>query len=128
MREMILPLTSVIATEAASTDATAAVHGRLYAIEYRPNDIDTNADLTVTCVGYSGAEITLLVKANAGTSDCWFYPRDIMHAVSNAAALTATSGGDRTQPLMQGIVKAAIASSGAVTVRTGTVVIYWEPL
>ena len=128
MKKLILPLTSTIATEIASTDATEAVHGSLYAIEYRPNDIDTNADLTVICTGYEGSANTLLVKANAGTSNLWFYPRESVHAVANGAALARDNGGDGTCPLVHGIINASIAESGGTTVRTGTVIIYWEPL
>jgi hypothetical protein len=84
--------------------------------------------LTVICTGYAAAANTLLVKANAGTSDAWFYPRELEHAVADGAALTGTSGGDRTSPIVHGIVNAAIAQAGATTIRTGTVVIYWEPL
>lgn len=128
MKELILPLTSVVATQAASTDATEAIHGTIYAVEYRPGTMDTNADLTIICTGHAASANTLLVKANAGTSAVWYYPRELMHAVADGAALTGTSGGDRTCPLAHGIVNAAIASAGATTVRTGTVVIYWEPL
>jgi len=128
MKELIIPFESVILTEAAAADATESVVGRLYCIEYRPNDVDTNADLTVTCVGAGAVSKTLLVKANAGTSDCWFYPRDIEHAVSNGAALTATAGGDRECPILQGVVHVAVAACGATTIRYGTIIIYWEPL
>jgi len=128
MKEIILPLTSVVATQAASTTAPSAIHGTLYAIEYRPGTMDTLADLTVTCVGYAGASRTLLVKANAGTSDLWFYPRDLVQAVANGADLTGDNGGDRDCPIVQGLVTAAIAQAGATTVRTGTAIIYWEPI
>ena len=127
MKELILPLTSVVATQTATTSATEAVLGTLYAVEYRPNDIDTNADIALTCEGLDGSK-PLLTLANAGTSNIWLYPRDLVHAVSNAAALTGTAGGDRVQPIMQGIPKAVVTSCGTVTVRTGTIIIYWEPL
>jgi hypothetical protein len=128
MKELILPLTTVIATQAATTDATEAVLGKLYAIEYRPNTIDTNAHLTVTCLGVDGVSKALLFKEHPGTSNLWFYPREAMQAVLNGADLTATSGGDCAQPILEGIPRAVIASGGATTVRTGTVIIYWEML
>jgi hypothetical protein len=128
MKELIIPFSSVILTEAAAADATESVIGRLYAIEYRPNDVDTDADLTVTCVGAGAVSKPLLTLANAGTSNVWLYPRDVEQAVSNGADLTATSGGDRECPLLQGVVHVAVASCGGTTIRTGTVIIYWEQL
>jgi len=128
VNELILPLTTVVATQAATTDATEAVVGTVYAIEYRPGTIATGATLTVTCIGLDGAEKPLLTKASAGTADSWYYPRDLVHAVADAVALTGTAGGDRACPILQGKIRAVIASGGTVTVRTGTVVIYWEPL
>ena len=121
MRRMRLAL-ATNGSGAASTSGERSVVGRLFAIEYQPNDIDTGATLTVTCEGVGSKP--LLTKANAGTAVAWFYPRDLVHAVADGAALTGTSGGDRALPLLSGLPKAVIASGGAT--NTGAVLLYFE--
>jgi len=96
---------------AATVTAPTAITGRLFAIEYRPGTIATGATITVTCEGL--ASKPLLTKANAGTADSWYYPRDIVHAVADGAALTGTSGGDRERPLLDGRPQVVVASGGA---------------
>jgi hypothetical protein len=126
MNKIILPITSVVATQEATTNAPMAVLGRLYAIEYRPNNIATGADLTITCIGSDDTIKPLLTVANAGTNNVWFYPRDLQQAVANGADLDGSSGGDRCEPILQGVVRAHVDQAGATTVRTGTIIIYWE--
>lgn len=124
MKEIFLTLKTGASDGAASTDATMAVLGKLYAIEYQPGTIDTGATLTVTCKGPNGSSKALLTKASAGTSNVWFYPRDLVNAVADGAALTGTAGGDRACPILQGVVNAAIAS-GANS-KTGYCIVYYE--
>jgi len=100
-----------------------AVFGELVAIKYVPGTIETGATLTVTCQS-NGDTKPLLTQANAGTSTIWKYPRDLVHAVLDGAALTGTSGGDREKPLLDGYPKAVIAS-GANS-KTGSVILYYE--
>lgn len=108
---------------AGASDEQQTILGELYAIKYIPTSIDTGATVTVTCEG-DGFSKPLLTKATAGTSTLLFYPRDLVHAVSDGAALTGTSGGDRVEPLLAGKIKVVIASGGSV--KTGSVVIYYE--
>lgn len=106
---------------AATVNGERSIFGRLYAIEYRPGTIDTGATVTITCEGASSK--ALLTKANAGTDNTFYYPRDIVHAVADGAALTGTSGGDRDLPILNGTPKVVVAS-GAAT-KTGYVTIYY---
>lgn len=124
MKDIVLKLTTGASDGAASTNATEAVCGKLYAIEYQPGTIDAGATLTVTCKGPNGSSKPLLTKASAGTSNVWFYPRDLVNAVADGAALTGTAGGDRACPILQGVVNAAIAS-GANS-KTGYCILYYE--
>ncbi len=96
--------------------------GKLYAIEYQPGDIATGATLTVTCVGVGTKP--LLTKASAGTAIVWFYPRDLVNAVADGAALTGTAGGDRTCPILSGVITVTVASGGNAT--SGKVIAYYE--
>lgn len=121
MRSINLTLNTGAADGAASTTGERKIFGRLYAIEYRPGTIDTGATLTITCEGRGSKP--LLTKASAGTANSWYYPRDLVHAVADAAALTGTSGGDRDLPILDGAPKAVIAS-GANS-KTGNVVLYY---
>lgn len=106
---------------AATVNAEQSVLGRLFAIEYRPGTIETGATVTVTCEG--SASKPLLTKANAGTADSWYYPRDLVHAVTDGAALTGTSGGDRELPILDGIPRVVVASGGAT--KTGAATLYY---
>jgi hypothetical protein len=124
MREIFLRLATGASDGAASTSATTGVLGKLYAIEYQPGTIDTGATLTVTCVGPNGSSKPLLTKATAGTSNSWYYPRDIPHAVADGAVLTASAGGDRVMPVLQGRPLAVIASGG--NSKVGYCVLYYE--
>jgi len=99
-----------------------AVAARLYAIEYLPGTTDTGATVTITCEGDRSKP--LLTLATAGTSNLLLYPRDLVHAVANGAALTGTAGGDRTCPLMYGKPKVVISAGG--NVASGSVVMYYE--
>jgi hypothetical protein len=78
----------------------------------------------VTCVAGDGSVKPLLTQANAGTAVLWKYPRDLVHAVADGAALTGTSGGDRTEPLLDGQIKIVVASGGNGGI--GSVTVYYE--
>lgn len=120
----LVPIEFAITTSsggAATVNAERSVLGRLFCIEYRPGTIATGATLTVTCEG--AASKPLLTKANAGTADSWYYPRDLVHAVTDGAALTGTSGGDRELPVMNGTPRVVIASGGAT--KTGAATLYY---
>jgi len=105
-----------------TTGATQPANGKLYAIEYRPGDIDTGATIAVTCE--SDVSKPILTKASAGTSNTWFYPRDIMNAVADGAALTGTAGGDRALPIFSGRPKVVVTSGGDT--KTGSIVFHYE--
>ena len=124
MKELFLKLSTGAADGAASSTAPTAILGKLYAIEYQPGTIATGATLTVICTGANGAAKPLLTKASAGTSNVWYYPRDLVNAVADGAELTGTSGGDRACPVLSGLVNAAIASGG--NSKVGYIEIYYE--
>jgi len=74
---MIESVSATITTDS-SGDATvymgSRLRGRVHAIKYAPGTLDTGADLTITG---DTTGVPILVKANAGTSTVWFYPRVI---------------------------------------------------
>ena len=107
---------------AATVNDTSAILGELYAIEYRPGTIATGATITVTCEGQGSKP--LLTKASAGTSDSWYYPRDLVHGVADGAALVGTDGGDRCKPVLSGRIRVVVASGGSGGI--GTVEIYYK--
>lgn len=121
MRKIILT-----ATTDASGDATvnhvSNVMGKLYAILYKPGTIATGATITVTSQGVFAKP--LLTKSSAGTADTLYYPRDIPHAVADGAALTATAGGDRVMPLLNGVPRFVVSGGGNGGV--GSVILYYE--
>ena len=89
---------------------------------YLPGSTDTGATVTVTCEGPFTKP--LLTKASAGTANTLYYPRDLVHAVADGAALTGTAGGDRTAPLVDGKAKVVIASGG--NAKSGSLIVYYE--
>lgn len=127
MRKQTLSFTTDTAGAATSGHGTDGVQtsilGKLYAIKYVPGTTDTGATVTVTCEG-NGFSKPLLTKSSAGTSNVLFYPRDLVNAVADGAALTGTAGGDRTLPLLDGALKVVIASGGSV--KIGSVEVYYE--
>ncbi len=112
-------------TTAADGSASArgqVAYGKLYAIEYQPGTTDNGATIVVACVGVGTKP--LLTKATAGTAVAWFYPRDLVNAVADGAALTGTAGGDRTCPILSGVITVTVASGGDA--KSGKVIAYYE--
>ena len=105
----------------ATVQGTQAIYGALYAVEYRPGDTATGATVTLTCVG--DATKALLTKANAGTANVFFYPRDLLQGL-DGSDLTGSAGGDRGLPLLAGRPKVVIASGG--NAKSGSIVLYYE--
>lgn len=128
MKRQLFPITTAADGSAtvgqSTTTAKPAIIGELCAVKYMPGTIDTGATVTITCVAGNGSAKPLLTKATAGTADLWFYPRDLMHAVADGAALTGAAGGDRTEPLLDGQIKIVVAAGGNGGV--GSVTIYYE--
>lgn len=121
MRHVSIPFTTA-SNGAITADANVNILGKLYAILYKPGTTDTGATVTVTTQGIFAKP--LLTKANAGTSDTLYYPRDLVHGVADGAALTGTAGGDRCLPLVNGAPRVVIASGGDT--KSGSVILYYE--
>jgi len=127
MKKVLIGVTTGASSGAGNTDS-GDIFGKLYSILYIPGNIATGATITITCKnGAPGATPftqTLLVKASAGTANVMFYPRELVNATADGAALTGTSGGDRACPLVAGRINFAVASGD--NSKTGYVVIYYE--
>lgn len=108
------------ADQTGSGTGDRTVHGLLYAVQLIDGDFADGVDVTLTFV--SEATTTALVKADFNT-DSMYYPRDLVHASSDGAALTGTSGGDRCLPIMYGLPTVAIAQGGAT--KTGGVILHF---
>lgn len=124
MKQVILKLSTHVSAGTASTTGECAILGELKKISYVPGTIDNGATLVVTCVGFQGASQALLTKATAGTANVDFYPRELVNAVADGAALTGTAGGDRTCPIVSGVPLATISSGG--NSKVGYVVLFYE--
>jgi hypothetical protein len=121
MRKVLINITTDASGDA-TVNHVSTILGKLYSILYKPGTIATGATVTVTCQGVFAKP--LLTKASAGTTDTMYYPRDIPHAVADGAALTATAGGDRVMPLMNGVPRVVVASGGNGGV--GSLILYYE--
>ena len=121
MKEMILPI-ECSSGGACTISGTEAIIGKLYAVEYQFGNMDATADLTLTCEGVAAKP--LLTLTDQAAANAWLYPRDLVHAVTNGAALTGTAGGDRCLPLLAGIPKLIVAQGG--TSKIGRLILYYE--
>lgn len=70
---------------AATVYLGSAISGKVIAIKYEPGTLDTGADLTITG---ATSGVPILTKADAGTSDVWYYPRALINEVPDGSAGT----------------------------------------
>ena len=100
------------------------IFGVLETVAIVDGDLADNFDITLTYVNSGIGTITLFAKANS-TADAMFYPRELVNATADGAALTGTAGGDRTKPVIAGYVTSTLADGGDT--KTGSVILYvWE--
>ena len=83
------------------------LNGFLVALKYTPGTLATGADLTIT--GESSG-IPIMVKADAGTSVVFYYPRALNNAVADGAA---GSTGAEFIPIKSERIKVVIAQGGS---------------
>lgn len=96
------------------------VYGRLVGVGFKPGDLDTGADLTVTDK-QTGA--TIFSLGNAGTSARWIRPRDI--GVTKAGvADTPGAGYDVLDIYVAGTLQLAVAQGG--NVKTGELFLVFD--
>jgi len=69
----------------ATVYAGQKINGRVHAILYQPGTIETGGDLTITG---ETTGVPILVKANAGTSNVWYYPRVVPNKNTDGEAFT----------------------------------------
>lgn len=81
-------------------------NGFLVALKYTPGTLDTGADLTITG---EDSGIPILTKANAGTSNVFYYPRALLNAVADGSAATS---GTEFIPIKDERIKVVIAQGG----------------
>lgn len=98
-----------------STTYGPAIFGKLYAVKLQSVAFDTAGQVVITAEA-DGDSKPLLTASITGTAAAWFYPRDLVHAVANGAALTGTSGGDRAMPIVEGRLKFVVSAGGASSV------------
>jgi len=116
-------LSGITGTDGALTAVGDArtVLGRLYAVKWDIGTFASGVDFTLYAVG-GVDDTTLLTVANAN-ADAIYFPRAIVHAMADGAALTGTSGGDRDLPLVDGYFKLVVASGGDT--KMGGAIIYY---
>lgn len=119
---MLLFKYSAAITTDASGDATvylgSVIRGRVHAIKYAPGTLDTGADLTITG---ETTGVPILVKANAGTSTVWYYPRVIPNKNTDGSAFTDVA--EKIQ-LLEERIKVVVAQGG--NALTGAITVYVE--
>jgi len=82
------------------------LNGFLVCLKYTPGTIATGADLTIT--GETSG-IPIMTKADAGTSNVFYYPRALLNAVADGAA---GSSGSEFIPIKDERIKVVIAQGG----------------
>jgi len=106
------------AAGAATVYFGSSIRGRIVCIKYTPGTIETGATLTFT--GATTA-VPILTKANAGTSEVWYFPQAEAVKVADGAAITDGQA-DVWVYLEQ--VKLVVASGGAT--KTGTAEVWTD--
>lgn len=81
-------------------------NGSLILLKYTPGTIATGATLTIT--GETSA-IPIMVKANAGTSTVFYYPRAFPNAAADGAAGTVAT---ELIPIKDERIKVVVAAGG----------------
>ena len=108
---------------AVTVSGSRSVLGRIYAVKWIDGDLADGVDFVLTAVG-GVVDTTILTVADAN-SDAMYYPRALVNAQADGAALTGTSGGDRDLPVIDGTLTLAITSGGD-TKTGGCIVYYYE--
>ena len=92
------------------------IFGRIVAIKYAPGTIATGATLTFT--GETSGQ-PIMTKANAGTSDVWYYPHAPANKMADGSASSLT---EVPLCLFDEQLKLVVASGGAT--KTGAITLY----
>lgn len=92
---MFSSVKATLTTNASGVASATLTHGNnrnpngfISAIRYDPGTLDTGADLVITG---ANSGIPILTKSNAGTSEVWYYPRELANAVADGAENTVSS-------------------------------------
>lgn len=116
---MIIETSVDIATDG-SGDATVylgtRLRGRVHAIRYTPDTLDTGADLTLTG---ETTGVPILVQANAGTSVLWKYPRVLANKNTDGSAATDAFADIH---VLNERIKVVVAQGG--TSKAGSITVY----
>lgn len=104
-------------------DPAGAVFGKLYAVEWVDGTLVDGVDAVLTVTNRESAVNKTLLTLTDANNDAFYYPRDLVHDATGTA-LTGTAGGDRTLPLVDGVLSLAIADGGAT--KTGGCIVYLE--
>jgi hypothetical protein len=101
----------------------SAYSGKLLAIQWAIGTFDAGVDPTFSVTGTdSGVDVPLLTLTNAN-ANALYHVRHVVHG-ETGTALTGTSGGDRTCPLVVGYLKMVVAQGG--NAKTGGAILYLE--
>ncbi len=103
---------------AATVYLGSVITGKILAFKYEPTSIATGGDLTFTG---ETSEQPILIKANAGTSTVWYYPKAPANLTTDGSASTLT---EVPLCLYRERIKLVVAQGGATT--TGTITVYTD--
>lgn len=110
---MFSSVKAAIVTDASGNATVYLTHGEnrrpnglVVAVKYSPGTIATGADLVIT--GETRGT-PILTKANAGTSEVFYYPRALANAVADGAAAAA---GTEMIPIKDERIKVVVAEGG----------------
>jgi hypothetical protein len=105
-----------------TVNGESVVFGQLEAVEWIDGTFDDGVDAVISVQSTtSGVGLTLLTLTNAN-DDAMYYPRAIVHSEAGAA-LTGTSGGDRTKFVLSGKPRLVVTAGG--NAKTGGCILYY---
>lgn len=119
-------ITTDASGNATVTGGLALPGARVYAVDFVLGTLTSGAvDVTLTDVAASaqgGVTKTLLTITN-GAANALYYPRLVVHSEAGVA-LTGTAGGDRTMPIVTGLLTVTVAQGGNAT--SGSLHVWYE--
>ena len=107
---------------ALTVNAETHIYGQLFAVEWVVGSFAAGVDAVLSVQETaSGVAQTLLTLTDAN-ANAQYYPRLVVHG-ETGIALTGTSGGDRTMPLIAGRLRLAVTSGGAA--QSGRAIVHY---
>lgn len=108
-----------------TVNADHQISGYLERVDWIDGTLADGVDAVLTVQSVPSGTANTLMTLTDANNDATYYPRTLMHS-ETGAALTGTSGGDRTRYLVMGVPRLVVADGGDT--KSGGCILYYEPV